>query len=86
MFKKFIEILKQEHELTKAQRRLAHMPFDYLTIQNIVNAVGSGFETEVIVKQHDGTEITIRKTNNDNKIPFQSFAEKFTKYQNGVKI
>lgn len=85
MFKKFFEVLKQEHELTKAQRRLAKMPFDYITIQNIVNAVGSGFETKVTVKQRDGTVIVVEKTEGDNKIPFETFAQKWTKYQNGIK-
>ena len=76
-FKKFREFCKKEKELNYAMHRLATLPMDYQTIQTICNAVSSGYNVEVFVKQPDGTEVTIRRTTPQSQIEYKSFAQKY---------
>jgi len=76
-FKKFREFCKKEAELSQAMRRLARVPQDYITIQQICDTVSSGYEVKITVKQPDGTEITVERSKPQNQIEYKSFQERF---------
>lgn len=84
-FKKYKEFLRKEAELSKAQRRLARMPIDYYALQTICENVSSGYNVEIIIKNNDGSTITIKRGSALEEVHYKSFAEKFKEYQNGVR-
>lgn len=76
-FKKYREFCRKEAEVSQAMRRLANIPMDYQTIQVIADTVSSGYEVKIIVKQPDGTEITVERSKPQNQIEYKSFAQKY---------
>lgn len=77
--------MKKEAELTKAQRRLARTDMDYIYLQQIADAVSSGYNVKITVKNKDGGEIVFERSTPQDQIKFKSFQERFTEYQNGIK-
>lgn len=76
---KFREICRKEAEVSRAMRRLARAPQDYLMIQQLCDAVSSGYNVEITVKSPDGGEIVIKRSTYQDQIPFETFAEKYRK-------
>lgn len=79
-FRKYKEFLKKEKEISEAQRRLARMPMDYIAIQQIADTVSSGYNVKIEVKQPDGTQIIFTRHSSQDKLEFETFAEKYKKY------
>lgn len=79
-WRKFREICRKEAEVSKAMRRLARAPQDYIMIQQLCDAVSSGYNVEITVKSPDGGEIVIKRSIPQNQIEYESFAEKYRKF------
>lgn len=82
--KKLREFIKVEAELTKAERRIANMPFDYLALQRIADVVSGGYEVKITVTNKDGSVIVIEKTNPKTELTGKTFQQSFIDYHNGV--
>ena len=85
VLKRLWEALKKEAEITKAQRRLARVPFDYMYLQTICETVSQGWDIEIEITTAAGDKMTIKKSSPQNQTNYKSFREKFTEYQNGNK-
>lgn len=81
--KRFLEILKKEAEISKAQRRLVSLPIDYLALQEIADTVSAGYNVEIEVNTRNGDKIIFRKTTSQENNNFKTFAERWSDYQNG---
>lgn len=79
-WRKYREFCRKEAELSQAMRRLARAPQDYIMIQQLCDAVSSGYNVEITVKSPDGGEIVIKRSTSQNQIPFETFAEKYRKF------
>lgn len=83
--KRLREIYKKEAEISRAQRRIASMPFDYQALQTICDTVSSGYNVSITIKNKDGSTIQIERGKSQESVPYKTFAERFTEYQNKGK-
>ena len=78
-YKRYKEILRKEKEISEAQRRLARVPLDYIALQQIADTVSNGYNIKIEIHQKDGTDIIITRHNSQDKLDFETFAEKYRK-------
>lgn len=81
VLKQLHKIYKQEAEISKAQRRIANMPFDYQAIQTICDTVSSGYNVAITITNKDGSTIQIERGKAQEEVPFKTFAERYSEYQ-----
>ena len=81
-WKKFRMFLKEEAEVSRAERRLARVPLDYIALQQIADSVSCGYNVKITVQLKDAV-LTFERGKVQNEVGFTSFAEIYNKYHNG---
>ncbi len=81
-WRKYKLFLKEETEVSRAQRRLVRMPLDYAALQSIADSVSMGYNVKITVQTKDAV-LTFERGNSQNDIGYMSFAERYNRYHNG---
>lgn len=81
-WKKFRIFLKEEAEVSRAERRLVRMPLDYAALQSIADSVSSGYNVKITVQLKDAV-LTFERGSSQNETGYTSFAERYNKFHNG---
>lgn len=76
--------MKKEKELSEANRRLARAPFDYLALQQIADAVSSGYDVEIEVRQKDGSVIVVKRSKPQNQLDYEDFRTQYNNYHKNI--